>query len=249
MDQAIIDSLQTMLVDGNRLNLPSGQMTNYPAVKRVLQTAGGKYSKSGFTYTGSAQEILDKLLGGEKVNPKKEFQFFETPLALAKLMREKLDLSTRDRHTGPSITLLEPSVGEGMLVQQLPSGVELHMIELNPDRVKMMEEKDIGYVYEGDFLSPKLQKMFKGAFNRIIANPPFTKDQDIDHIYAMYQCLEKYGIMVTLSSMGWTSRSSKKRAEFADWLELKGAELQEIEAGTFSKSGTNIATMLITITK
>ena len=77
----------------------------------------------------------------------------------------------------------------------------------------------------------------------MIANPPFTKDQDIHHIRHMWEFVRPGGCMVTLSGVGWTFGHRKVCVEFRKWLDDLGADVEDIERGTFT--GTDVATRLI----
>jgi 16S rRNA G1207 methylase RsmC len=86
-------------------------------------------------------------------------------------------------------------------------------------------------------------------FNAIIANPPFAKNQDIDHIKIMYNALATGGRMVTISSQHWAHSKNKKETEFRDWLNEVSAEVIEIEKGRFKESGTLVGAYIIVIDK
>jgi len=49
----------------------------------------------------------------------------------------------------------------------------------------------------------QVAKRYKNHFATIIANPPFSNRQDIDHILTMYEVCEPGGRIVTLSSPSW----------------------------------------------
>ncbi len=236
--QAIIESIKTMPVNGTRLELPEGQMANYPKVKAHLLKAGGKYKKCGFEFGKCAQEIKDRLVGGEKVNDKKKFQFFPTPEPLAKRMVEMADIQDDDY-------ILEPSAGQGSIAGLLPMK-HLFLVELNPDNTAILLGD--GYkVKEADFLTLTAEKF--GTVDKIVANPPFTKNQDVDHIRHMYSLLNPKGRIVTIASCSWLQGSQKKQVAFREWLDEIGATIEELPAGTFKESGTQIPTTLITIDK
>jgi len=241
MNEKLIESLKLMIVDGNRLNLPDTAIENYAEVKRTLTKAGGKYSKCGFTFKGDAGEVLARLVGGEKIDDKKKYQFFATPESVVERMQRKLNMQ-------PLCRLLEPSAGEAALVKEY-AGTDalITMVELEPERVKALRKMDIGQVFEDDFMNGEC--MLNREFDRIIANPPFTKNQDVDHIRKMYQHLADGGIMVSLASKSWSQGNQKKQVAFRAWLLEVEAEIEELPAGMFKSSGTNIATMMIVIRK
>jgi hypothetical protein len=225
-----------MKLNGYRLELPKTEMfKNYSAVKSALLDAGFKYKKSGFE-SPKAAELLDRLLGGEKVNDKKKFQFFATCSEEVKKMQLLADV--KEHHT-----VLEPSAGHGDLVEGIDKR-QVQCFELFEDNVAILEEK--GYqVTTGDFLEIPAQPIY----DRILANPPFTKNQDIKHILHMYEFLKPGGRMVSIASTSWQQGSHKAQKDFRRWLAEVGAEVSQIKAGAFKQSGTSIATTMILIDK
>jgi hypothetical protein len=235
-DDVVLINISKMTVSGNRLELPqSEQFTNYTAVKKTLLTAGFSYKKNGFE-SDKLEDLLDRLLSGESVNDKKKFQFFATCKPQVKAVQEKA--CVEDHHY-----ILEPSAGHGDLVEGLKKE-NVQCFELFEDNVKILQDK--GYqVTSGDFLEIPSQPVY----DRILANPPFTKNQDIKHIKHMYEFLNVSGRLVSIASKSWQTGQQKLQKEFRDWLEEVGGEVEEVEAGAFKESGTNVATVIITIDK
>ena len=122
-----------MIVNGNRLELPTDeQFANYPAVKKALTLAGGKYKKCGFLFTDDAQNVKDRLVGGEAINDKKKFQFFPTPKAVVDLIIKRACITC-------DMTVLEPSAGQGAIVDAIAEiGAHTSMIELMPENIKVL---------------------------------------------------------------------------------------------------------------
>lgn len=235
-------SISKMIVNGNRLELPKNEhFSNYAQVKTALVKAGGKYKKNGFEFTSPAEAIKLRLVGGEKIDDKKKFQFFATPEPLAMQLVDLADIGVNDR-------VMEPSAGQGaiadVIVNTIP--VTCFCIELMPENVKILIDKDHN-VYEGDFL--KYNKSDIDVFDKIVANPPFTKNQDIDHIRHMYELLDNGGRLVSLSSKSWVTGSQKKQVAFREWLFELGAEMIDVDEGSFKQSGTNVGGMIIIINK
>ncbi len=235
-DDVILINISKMLVNGSRLELPKEeQFTNYAGVKKALLTAGFSYKKNGFE-SDKAEELLERILSGEKVNDKKKFQFFATCKPQVKTVQEKACVESHH-------CVLEPSAGHGDLVEGL-NKANVQCFELFEDNVKILQDK--GYqVTSGDFLEIPSQPVY----DRILANPPFTKNQDIKHIKHMYEFLKSGGRLVSIASKSWQTGQQKLQKEFRDWLEEVGAEVEEVEAGAFKESGTNVATVIITINK
>lgn len=233
-------SLRLMVVNGLRLELPSEPLSNYAEVKRTLVKAGGKYAKNGFVFTSDPQEVVDRLCGGEKVNPKKTFQFFPTPDTLARQLAISAGI---ERHH----TVLEPSAGDGAILKHLANmSGKVSVVELNPEHIPVLLEFGVD-VTEGDFLD--FDKTTLGMFDRIVANPPFTKNQDIQHVKHMYDLLNDGGRMVTVMSQSWLTGSQKMQQEFREWVFKKPHSLNKLEAGVFSGSGTKVASVILIIDK
>lgn len=243
--EQVLKNIAKMSVNGNRLELPQDeQFSNYAKIKQVLTKAGGKYKKLGFEFTGCAQAIKDRLCGGEQINLKKQFQFFPTPNALAARMADILDVQEGE-------TVLEPSGGSGALILAVHAETEFpvpfYTMDLDPERVKELEQLGNVVVEQGDFL--EFVKGNPGHYPKIIANPPFTNNQDVDHILAMHSILAEGGRLVTVAGQSWLHGQQKKQIAFREWLDEVGAEVEELPAATFKESGTTFGTVLITINK
>ena len=244
MNKELIKSISKMIANGTRLELPKDDhFDNYAQVKKCLLTTGGKYKKCGFEFGEDAQAVKDRLVGGEAIDDKKKYQFFATPTELAEMMVDMANVTKVDH-------VLEPSAGQGAIADVIcknTSHADITLVELMPQNVKALERK--GYeVIEADFLTLKDEDDF-GIFDVIIANPPFTKNQDIDHIRHMFSLLNEGGTIVSLASKSWTFGQQKKQVAFREWLDEIGAEITEVPAGAFKESGTNIAAVIIQIEK
>jgi hypothetical protein len=242
MTSELTSSLSKMIVNGNRLELPKDeQFTNYPTVKKALLMAGGKYLKCGFLFNDNAQAIKDRLVGGEAINDKKKFQFFSTPSHVIDLIINKADI---DSH----MSVLEPSAGQGAIVDAIiEAGAHPSMIELMPENIKVLNRKYSMDLSPIDFLTINPADHIK--YERIVANPPFTKNQDVDHVLHMYKFLEQDGLLVSVMGKSWINGSQKKQLAFKEWLVSVNATVTDIDAGAFKESGTNIATVLVEIRK
>jgi len=241
MKTELINSISKMIPNGKRLELPTDeQFSNYAQVKKALLMADGKYKRCGFVFIDDAEIVQARLVGGEIINDKKKYQFFATPLVLAQRLIEMADIQTNH-------LCLEPSAGQGVisdLITEITN--KCTVVELMPENIKVLSRK--GYLpIEGDFLKMGVDTL--GIFDRIVANPPFTKNQDIDHIRHMYIFLKSGGKLVSLASKSWTFGSQKKQVAFNKWLGEIGAIITEVPVGAFKESGTNISSVIIEINK
>jgi hypothetical protein len=237
--------LQNCTVEGTTVKLPNVQLDRklYQDVAKSLELIGGKWKGGkvfGFVFATDPTDLLDQIANGEKRNLKKEFQFFATPEKLADKLVKLAGLLPQD-------TILEPSAGQGAIVEAIRrSGHQglIHCIELMQTNSIILCNKRITHD-NCDFLTFP----FKTKYSKIIANPPFTKNQDIDHLKEMYKCLSRGGRLVCITSESWVNGSQKKQVEFRDWLYSVGAEVLEIEKGAFKESGTMVGGRIVIINK
>lgn len=249
-DHALSESLQKCTVESNTLFLPpmsDGPLPDYKEIREALIKAGGKYNKNKFVFPSDVMPYLVRITAGEKVNIKKEFQFFGTPAALADRLVELADIELW--HNG---SILEPSAGQGAIIDAIfrahPAEAmgKVHAFELMDINRSILEKNPRVILMGDDFLK---FEGFENHYARIIANPPFSKNQDIDHIRKMYEVLKPGGRIVTIASKHWQHASGKKEKAFKQWLDDIGAVVDEVPAGEFKESGTSLATCIIVIDK
>jgi ParB family transcriptional regulator, chromosome partitioning protein len=86
-------------------------------------------------------------------------------------------------------------------------------------------------------------------FDRVIANPPFEKQADIDHVLHAWAHLKPGGRLVSVMSAGVTFREDRKTRAFRDFLNEHGALVETNPEGAFKESGTGVSTVLVAITR
>jgi len=238
----IEDSILAILSKAEVVNevvlLKSGQLDRptYVAVNKVLEMLGGKWSKKhgGHVFASDPSEVLESaLLFGEATDLKKQYQFYPTPHNVALRLLELAKI-------GPNMTVLEPSAGQGAISDLLSNP---DVIELNPENRKVLESK--GYkILADDFLS------FTGSYDRIIANPPFSKQQDIIHATHMIECLSDVGRLVTVMSTGVLFRTNKRTTDFKALLDSTGEySFEKLPSDAFASSGVGVNTCILTLQK
>lgn len=237
--------LQQCTVDGNVVRLPEGQLDRklYQEVAKSLELIGGKWKGGkvfGFVFPHNPTELLEQIATGEKRNLKKEFQFFATPPDIADWIVSQFAFLSNEH------SILEPSAGQGSIVnainKELPNK-QIQCYELMDINRSILTKIPTVELIGEDFL------LNSRKFDRIIANPPFTKNQDIEHIYKMYDSLNVGGRLVSIASKHWELSSNKKETEFRAWLEGVGAEIYPIQKGAFKESGTMVESCVIVVTK
>lgn len=246
MKETLKQDLQALTCEGNVAKLPTANLNNYAELKKVLTQATGKYKKNTFVFPSPAQVIIDKLLGGSTINFKKDFQFFPTPQPVADRMAQDVVFNKKEMY------VLEPGAGHGALIDALlrvcPADVKLiintvELSDLNYDILmdKYKDEDRVNLIIKGDFLEHEPAR----KYDLIIANPPFTKNQDIDHVRHMHSMLADGGQLLTITSKSWTFGSQKKQVAFREWLDDLGVCYTALDSGEFKASGTNVASMYL----
>ena len=236
--------LQNCRWDGQVLTLPQVQFKQkaYLEAKKWIEETGGSWntSKQGFTWDFDANRVVQILLQGRRYNLQKEFQFFATPVKIADLAVSKFT------SIDPDMTILEPSAGRGALVEAVrrrcPSAV-VDCYELMPENVQFLEKVEGAHIVGRDFMD------CHDHYDRIIANPPFANNQDIDHLYMMYERLNVGGELSCIVSQHWKFANDQKCAHFRQWLEMNDAEIIDFDKGEFKESGTIVGTSLIFLTR
>ncbi len=239
--QEVLNVISTGEVEGNLFKITGGQLDRklYVAVNEVLANIGGKWNKKfkGHLFDEDPSDKIDQvLLTGESVNEKKLYQFYETPKELVQRMIEVANIE-------PHMAVLEPSAGHGVIADAIKeTGASVRCCELDPKKVEVLLSKG-HIVLAGDFLEQDLQ-----PFDRVVMNPPFTKQQDIDHVMKAFELLKPQGILVAIMSPGFTFRQNNKSIEFKKLVEYCGY-WEELPENTFKDSGTGVNTVLVLLNK
>lgn len=244
ISNTVLDILGNCEVQDNVLYLPNVQLdrADYTAVNKVLEALGGKWNRKAKGHVFDhcpADDIEAVILTGEFTDKKKEYQFFPTPADLAERLCDLAEISG-------STTVLEPSCGQGNIADAVWSRgpAKLLGIELNVDMEKYLAQKPYETRVGLDFL-----QYSEEAWDRIVMNPPFTRQQDIDHVLKAYEVLAPGGILVSVMSVSPFFRSNKKSVEFRAFLDDVGAEVDELPEGAFKESGTMVRTCVVKIRK
>jgi phospholipid N-methyltransferase len=242
----IQEILKDSTIEGNVLKLPLIQLDrkDYCDVKKSLELIGGKWKSGkvqGFVFDSDPTILINNLLGDKSPEKlKKDYQFFATPTNLASELVALAEIHIDNK-------ILEPSAGQGAIIKEIMKcGIKIvDYFELMPTNQFILKEINGVNLIGDDFLNANDCPIY----DRIIANPPFSKNQDIEHIQKMYKLLKEGGILVTIASKHWQQSNNKKEIAFRKWLTEMNAEIIDIEKGTFKESGTNIETVIIKIIK
>lgn len=227
--------LDRSTINGFNLVLPGEQLARplYEAVNRALANAGGKWNRfaKAHVFPSDPRSRLGIMLeSGVSLDERKQYQSFYTPPELAD---EVAIMAAVDGHR-----VLEPSAGNGALVSACRKfgATQVDCVEVREEERQTLIERG-GTVTIADFLT--LEPWHQ--FSRIVMNPPFTKNQDVKHVQHALKFLEAGGRLVSIMS------GSTHRKQFEKLIEGREVSIREVQAGAFKQSGTNIATVILSI--
>lgn len=230
----VINVLANCTVSGNNLCLGDIQLERklYVSVDKVLKALGGKWNRKAgaHVFDSCPNEKIEQLLyTGEYTDVKKEFQFFETPQPLAQRLIHMACV-----HSGE--TVLEPSAGQGAIAKF----IDCDVIELNESNRTILLKAGF-FIVGNDFLQ------FNNQYDVIIANPPFSKQQDIDHVNHMLDLAKR--CVVSVMSASVLFRDNKKTVLFRERIENLGGEITPLPDDSFVTSGTKVKTCVVKVIK
>jgi len=218
-------------IEETKLYLPDVQLERklYLAVDKVLKAVGGKWNRKekAHLFRKSPSEIVEEiLLTGEYTDAKKEYQFFETPTRLARALVAWADIRKGEM-------CLEPSAGRGAIAQYLP---DVDCVELVSDNRDYLTTRGFSLVGD-DFLN------FSRPYDVIVANPPFTRQQDIEHVTHMISLARRTVVSVMSNSILF--RTNRKTVEFRELLKKCNGKVIRLAADSFKESGTGVNTCAV----
>jgi methylase of polypeptide subunit release factors len=238
----IAQELALMTVVDGKLQLPKQQLAHYDDISRLIGKAGGRYvtGRKQFVFDAGIDctDVLHRLVAGDTVNFKQQYQFFATPEAKAIEAAKEVE-KTLGTLRGKRV--LEPSAGSGSIANVARRmGADVVAIEAwNVNAIKLRAQ---GYdVIERDFLSVTPEEI--GTFDAILANPPYTKNQDIQHAMHMFQFIRPGGALSIIMSTAWLEGKTKVHAQFKEVLVSQDVTVTQIEVGAFKESGTPVPTV------
>ena len=244
---SVEEILKHCTLEDGVLKLPQVQFNkkSYAEAKKWIEEAGGSWQGGkiqGFTFPFNPERVFSMLKEGKRCNLQQDYQFFETPADVA----DWLVMLAGGIHEDD--TVLEPSAGRGALIKAIhracPS-VMVECYELMPENREFLHTLSNVILLDEDFTKDSVSS----SYTKIIANPPFSGNQDIEHVRLMYDRLEEGGTLAAITSQHWKFASEKKCIDFRNWLKEVHGEVFEISAGEFKESGTSISTMAVVIKK
>lgn len=243
----VIDILRRARIEGNLLFLPAEQLDRllYSKVNAALAALGGRWSRGQRAHvfdSDPAERIRQIIDDGAFTNLKQVYQFFETPPDVAARLVELAEPRSDEQ-------ILEPSAGRGRIVEAIlleDPRVAIDAVELDPAHALVLQALRCTVYCPVDFLGFQVDSLY----DRVIANPPFSKQQDVAHVTRMIELTRPYGRVVSVMCGTALERGTRKTEAFRSLLDRQSRwDVEELPAGTFAESGTDVRSIILTVDK
>lgn len=202
------------------------------ALREYLEYKGEKPAEN------KAQKLRREIVGLTVGN-----DYFPTPPSLAADVVRKADIRNGD-------TVLEPSAGDGQLANAVRGqhpDAPIAVIEMSSKLREILEAEGHNIVGH-DFMEHTGPQV-----DRIVMNPPFSNNQDIQHVRHAFDLLKPGGRLVAIMSEHAFFGREKEAQEFRDWLDENGGTSEKNPEGAFleGRTGptTGVATRTVVIDK
>lgn len=240
IDDATLDVLADCRIEGTTLYLPGRQLDRslYVSVNKVLESLGGKWDRKakGHIFSDDPSDALDAVVLTGSYDKPDDLGWFETPEHIARMVIDAAQIE-------PGMSVLEPSAGLGALARPArDAGGHVVCQEIHAGRANKLIEQGFPTTPD-DFLTSQ----YPVLFDRIAMNPPFARQQDIDHVAHALRHLKPNGRLVSIMSASVLFRSNRKTVEFREIVERYGGVFAELPDGSFRSSGTDVRTVMLTI--
>lgn len=230
----------------------------YVAVNDVLVALGGQWSRKqkchvfpdGFSVDDALADVLST---GQVLHLQKDLEVYETPTPLAARLVMLAQIE-------PGHHCLEPSAGRGRIAEVMAvacgSKSMVTVVDVHPPFIAGLMRNGFEDAHVANFLEwpwSYLEGDYdpgRFRFDRIVMNPPFARQADIDHVTHASRFLADHGVLVAVMSGGVAFRENKKTLDFWRRLRQQGSvEVIELPPATFSESGTQVNTVILTFHK
>lgn len=212
---------------------------DYLKVNKALTDLGGRWDRSarGHLFDEDPTDAIEEIILTGRWEKQKDFDYYPTPHWLAETM---VNLAMIE----PGMRVLEPQAGEAAIADIIRD----HHPDAFLDVIELEERRRAGLLARGyncvgdDFLSYNPGRVY----HRVVSNPPFSRQQDIDHVMHASGLLLPGGRLTAIMSASVTFRNNRKTREFRAWLNDHNGKIHNNPEKAFAESGTSVRTVTIT---
>lgn len=238
--QDVLQVLDAAEVNGNRLVL-TGALDRklYADVNKVLEAIGGKWNRGAKAHVFElpVSDVLEPIMEtGEYSRTKQDFGQFDSP---EEVVREVIRLACIEA----GMATLEPSAGVGnIVIAAEAAGANVTAFEIDAKRLHSAKERCVlgGGIRLSDFLSAKPEPVF----DRVVMNPPFARQADVDHVLHALKFVKPGGMLVSVMSASVMFRGNQKTTAFRALIAERGY-IERLPSRAFAESGTLIDTVVV----
>lgn len=225
-------------------NIPDRKL--YEQVDKIIKQAGGKWNRGlqAHVFPSDPRERLGLVLKtGKSVSIQPENQAFYSPPELAARMVGLVGVK--------GLCVLEPSAGRGALIRAaMEAGARnIEGVEKDEETFSLLGKGILRVspcqvtIHNEDFLVMKETPIF----DRVLMNPPFTKNQDIAHVIHASKFLRPGGALISV--MAGNTQREKFEKMIADFQDEFDSEVIRLPINSFRTSGTSVNTILLRLEK
>jgi len=223
----------TVFLTDSKTHERPAPVAKQPAAPKALPTYTPRPEPSA-----KAQEFAALKAAAEKgVEVVSAPQLFVTPKELAQRVIEAAEIQ-------PGHRILEPSAGTGALLSAIPGDTCRVAVEINQALAGARRLHQLADVRCCDFLQCNGDL---GKFDRVVMNPPFADQADIDHVTHALHFLKPGGKLVAIMSAGVSFRQDRKATQFRETIERLGGTIEDLPDDSFKQSGTSVRTVLVEV--
>lgn len=251
LSDPVLSILSTVRIEENTVFLTCGMLSGdkegrklYLDVSAALEALGGKWNRKakGHIFDSDPTDKIESAILTGEVTPPSKNGYFPTPAGIVKQM---IELAGIER----GMFVLEPSAGRGNIARPLSDiGAKVTAFELLPENREHLKSIPLYLDPEPDFMKARIP-MEGAQFDAVVMNPPFEKQQDIDHVLHAYKMLKPGGRLVSVMAAGITFREDKKAKGLRDLINNSGGKIIPLPDGAFKESGTMVRTFIVLLPK
>ncbi|WP_187967903.1 DUF4942 domain-containing protein [Aquibium microcysteis] len=199
-----------------------------------------------------------------KSTPARYFGFYPTPDEPANLVVTAAHVLQRAGM--PRMRILEPSAGTGNLARRCAKRFDpkewghwaeryreeyrwdnqVDCIEIQPHLADQLRAEGIyNRVTCADFLQVRPDPIY----DRVVMNPPFDRERDIDHVMHALRFLKDDGCLVAIMSAGTEFRETRKSIAFRGLMAKMNAVWEDLPPASFAEVGTYVNTLIMRVWK